>query len=226
MKRLFPSLLLFMAFLIASCAGKDLDLSKVTVVYDGSDHPLVAQMAQTLADDIERVSGVRPKVAQGQVDGPVVFLGTAGQSSLVDDVDALAGKWETYRIKTSRDKIEVTGSDPRGLAYGVFHISEAIGVSPWYWWADVPVKQNANVKYGENFISDESSSMTRTGDSRHGRKETSRKISETSARRLMTRSANSCSASRQICLHQPCIHVQAHSTAILTARPQQINGAS
>ena len=157
MKRLFPSLLLFLAFLIASCAGKDLDLSKVTVVYDGSDHPLVAQMAQTLADDIERVSGVRPKVAQGQVDGPVVVLGTAGQSSLVDDVDALAGQWETYRIKTSRDKIEVTGSDPRGLAYGVFHISEAIGVSPWYWWADVPVKQNANVKYGENFISDEPS---------------------------------------------------------------------
>lgn len=122
MKRLFPSLLLFLAFLMASCTAKEIDLSKVTVVYDGSDHPLAAQMAQTLADDIERVSGVRPKVAQGQVDGPVVVLGTAGQSSLVDDVDDLAGKWETYRIKTSRDKIEVTGSDPRGLAYGVFHI--------------------------------------------------------------------------------------------------------
>ena len=50
MKRLFPSLLLFLAFLIASCTAKEIDLSKVTVVYDGSDHPIVAQMAQTLAD--------------------------------------------------------------------------------------------------------------------------------------------------------------------------------
>ena len=157
MKRLFPSLLLFLAFLIASCTAKEIDLSKVTVVYDGSDHPLVAQMAQTLADDIERVSGVRPMVTQDQADGPVVVLGTVGKTSLLDDTDALAGKWETFKIKTSGNRIEVAGSDPRGLAYGVFHISEAIGVSPWYWWADVPVKQNANVKYGENFISDEPS---------------------------------------------------------------------
>ena len=157
MKRLIPALSFFMVFLLASCAGKDLDLTIATIVYDGSDHPLVAQMAQTLADDIERVSGVRPNVAQGQADGPVVVLGTVGESSLLDDSDGLAGRWEAYKIKTSKNRIEVAGSDPRGLAYGVFHISEAIGVSPWYWWADVPVEHNSNVKYGENYISDEPS---------------------------------------------------------------------
>ena len=98
--------MLFLAFLIASCAGKDLDLSKVTVVYDGSDHPLAAQMAQTLADDIERVSGVRPKVAQGKADGPVVVLGTAGQSSLVDDVDALSAASDHIDIEFMAPAVE------------------------------------------------------------------------------------------------------------------------
>ncbi|MCH5719418.1 hypothetical protein [Niabella hibiscisoli] len=35
----------------------------------------------------------------------------------------------------------IAGSDRRGTAYGIFELSEQLGVSPWYWWADVPVKR-------------------------------------------------------------------------------------
>ena len=35
----------------------------------------------------------------------------------------------------------IVGSDRRGTVYGVYELSEQIGVSPWYWWADVPVTQ-------------------------------------------------------------------------------------
>ena len=68
----------------------------------------------------------------------------------------------------------ITGSDRRGTAYGVFELSRAIGVSPWYWWADVPVKHadalylpphnfvsnTPGVKYRGFFINDEAPALS------------------------------------------------------------------
>ncbi len=142
---------------LASCSKKTVDLTEVTIVYDSSDDPLVAQMAETLAGDIEMVSGVRPVVSTCMSEGPVVILGTVGKSSVLSSVENLEGKWESFSIITGKGRVEVAGSDPRGLAYGVFRISEAIGVSPWYWWADIPVVHDASPEYGENFVSDEPS---------------------------------------------------------------------
>ena len=57
-------------------------------------------------------------------------------------------KWEAYLIQTISNPFKgignalvITGSDRRGTAYGVFELSKQMGVSPWYWWADVPVKK-------------------------------------------------------------------------------------
>lgn len=156
----FHHFLLFIittASLLVSCSQSKLNLADVTILYDPADAPLVAQMAETLADDIERVSGVRPEVSTTLADGPVVVLGTVGKSSLISQCEILENKWESYSIVTSDDRIEVVGSDPRGLAYGVFHISESIGVSPWYWWADVPVVHDDTPEFGENYLSKEPS---------------------------------------------------------------------
>lgn len=63
----------------------------------------------------------------------------------------------------------VAGSDRRGASYGLFSLSEMAGVSPWYWWADVPVKKHktlyvdaptsvsktSSVKYRGVFLNDE-----------------------------------------------------------------------
>ena len=145
------------ALFMAACDAPKVDLSEVTIVYDASDDPLTALMAETLAGDIEMVSGVRPAVSTEPADGPVVVLGTAGGSSIVECPEDIAGKWETYSINTEKGRVEVVGSDPRGLAYGVFRISEAVGVNPWYWWSDVPVKADKSPMYGEDFVSDEPS---------------------------------------------------------------------
>jgi hypothetical protein len=82
----------------------------------------------------------------------------------------LRGAWERYAIDTKDGNIYITGSDARGLAYGVLHVSAAIGVSPWYWFADIPidktnkrvydfvenyVSQSPSVKYRGIFINDE-----------------------------------------------------------------------
>ena len=129
------------------------DLTKATIVYSESDAVLVKHMAQVLADDIERVSGIRPEVSTRKVSGPVISIGTVKLSGRHRE---LKGSWERYAIDTEAGNVYITGSDARGLAYGVFHVSEAIGVSPWYWFADVPV-ENKNGKvydYVEDFVSD------------------------------------------------------------------------
>ena len=114
----------------------------------------------------------------------MVYVGTLGHSPMVDgiiaargvDVSAIRGKWESYEIVSVdapaagvEKGLLVMGSDRRGTAYGVFALSEAAGVSPWYWWADVPVVKHENlyvaggvhvhgppsVKYRGIFLNDE-----------------------------------------------------------------------
>lgn len=128
------------------------NLTKSTIVYNAKDHRLVSQMAQVLADDIERVSGVRPQVSTQKGSGGNIFLSTV---SYTKEHKELRGQWETYAIDTIGEDIYVTGSDARGLAYGIFHISEQIGVSPWYWFADIPVDTESGkvYDYSENYVS-------------------------------------------------------------------------
>ena len=132
------------------------NLKECVIVSDKTDAPLVGKMATTLSEDIERVTGVRPKVSGKMKKGPVVVLATAERIvRLCPDVDAedIRGSWERFKIVTQGERLIIVGSDARGLAYGVLHVSERIGVSPWYWWADVPVEKKAKLDYRENFTS-------------------------------------------------------------------------
>jgi len=147
---------------LLAMTAQAIDLTKATIVYHKNDHPLVAHMAGVMADDIERVSGVRPKVtAESELParlyvsgkaGPVIVLTTTKKGKWHKN---LSGSWERYAIDTRDDNLYITGSDARGLAYGVLHVSEAIGVSPWYWFADIPAdKSNKRVfDYQENIVS-------------------------------------------------------------------------
>lgn len=119
------------------------DLSKSTLVYDKSDHALAEKIANTLADDIERVSGTRPVVGTKMGKGTNVILSTSS-SRLANVSTSFSSQWECYRIDADASTLRITGSDARGLAYGAFHISERIGVSPWYWFADVPVQKSSD----------------------------------------------------------------------------------
>ncbi len=144
------------------------------------DFKVVAIAAQCLADDIERVTGHKPR-ATGNV---AVIIGTLGNCTLIDrlaaakklDVSGIRGKWESFVFATVRDPMPgvsvglvIAGSDRRGTAFGVFELSEKIGVSPWVWWADVApqhrdtlflssgsrVQGPPSVKYRGIFINDE-----------------------------------------------------------------------
>ncbi|MBD2700504.1 glycosyl hydrolase 115 family protein [Spirosoma sp. BT702] len=124
--------------------------TKVSIVYAADDRKLDSIAAHLLAQDIQRVTGYLPHVYTdvNNASGNLILIGTVNSSlvkSLRDNSFAsLNGKWECYvqkvldkPFKNADQVLVITGSDSRGTAYGVFNLSEKIGVSPWYWWADV-----------------------------------------------------------------------------------------
>ncbi|WP_169449465.1 glycosyl hydrolase 115 family protein [Marinimicrobium agarilyticum] len=112
------------------------------LVADGRAAPLVVAndaasvikiAVHDLADDVERVTGVRPAIRHRPPDSaPYVHVGIA---------PALEDRWEAFRLSADSRVLAVEGADPRGVAYGLYELSRRIGVSPWYWWADVPVER-------------------------------------------------------------------------------------
>ena len=158
---------------------------------DPADHTGVLRAAGDLQGDILRVSGVRPVLQKGgaMAGADVVIIGTVGKSALIDklvqsgalDVSAIKGKWEAWQVQTLSNPMPgveralvIAGSDKRGTIYGIYELSEQIGVSPWYWWADVPPAQHEDiyasaparvsdapaVQYRGIFLNDEAPALT------------------------------------------------------------------
>ncbi|KAL7620831.1 hypothetical protein AAE478_009829 [Parahypoxylon ruwenzoriense] len=125
-----------------------------------------------------------PEYTDPSAENTVIIAGTLGHSRVIDDLvgagklnaSGVQGKWESFTTTVVEDPIAgcskavvIIGSDPRGTIFGIYDISEQIGVSPWYWWADVPIKQSKeiyvlpegkvqgppSVKYRGFFINDE-----------------------------------------------------------------------
>ncbi|WP_341939474.1 glycosyl hydrolase 115 family protein [Marinimicrobium sp. C2-29] len=98
------------------------------------DAPEVIRIAvKDFADDVERVTGSRPDIRHRPPgnNAPYVQVGVHPE---------LDGRWEAFRLSSNAQVLAVEGADPRGVAYGIYELSRRIGVSPWYWWADVPVE--------------------------------------------------------------------------------------
>lgn len=126
------------------------------ICVDSNDWPGVIRAVNDLAADINRVTGKLPEIIN---DGNkscseiTVIIGTIGKSRIIDelindgeiDVSQIVGKWESFIIYSVPKSgcvpiLIIAGSDKRGTIYGIYDLSEQIGVSPWYWWADVPVQ--------------------------------------------------------------------------------------
>jgi len=160
---------------------------KPAMVYvDAEADTAVKRVATALTEDLERVSGTRPALAEGHVAdvrGPLVIIGVLGQSSVIDrlmqagQIDAadLKGEWEAFRqivvdhpLPGVPRALVIVGADRRGAVFGTYDVSERIGVSPWHWFADVPVRPKRDflippgsrrdqpkVRYRGFFINDE-----------------------------------------------------------------------
>jgi hypothetical protein len=132
------------------------------------DYPGVIRALNDLQEDIGRVTNAKPAVSLDKIPhaSEIVIAGTLGKSSVIDklisdkkiNVDNIKGQWDAYQIQVVENPLPnvkralvIAGSDKRGTIYGIYDISEKIGVSPWYWWADVPVKKQSDLYINSNF---------------------------------------------------------------------------
>ena len=132
------------------------------ILVDADADSAVRHAADSFAADLQRVSGQasRRVHAARAASSAVVVVGVLGHSSIIDALartgkiaaSDIAGQWEAYRqivVDRPFPQVEralvIVGADRRGAMYGVYDLSEQIGVSPWHWWADVPVPRQASV---------------------------------------------------------------------------------
>ncbi|AEW00186.1 hypothetical protein A4D02_28370 [Niastella koreensis] len=154
------------------------------ILYSPSGPKLDSITAHLLANDIKMVTGNQPPVITdvANAKGNVIVIGNITSLLIKEFVgnrtalDSVRGRWECYGTMVIENPnslissaLVIAGSDTRGTAFGVFSISSLLGVSPWYWWADVPVKPRKEltftlspeisrpptVKYRGIFINDE-----------------------------------------------------------------------
>ena len=157
-----------------------------SIYISSNDYKVVEISSNLFAKDIDRITGNCPSVHSKQepTGDEVVIIGTIGKSELIDQlgakgliaVDSIKGGWERFLIQTVENPfpgvkkvLVIAGSDARGTAYGVFTVSKNIGISPWYWWADITpeksdylsiqpmsfISKSPSVKYRGFFLNDE-----------------------------------------------------------------------
>lgn len=169
------------------------DTHQAQILLDQQDHKGLQRAVATLQQDIDKVTGrqlpVLHKVTADAGADLVLIIGSLDQSALLKDlvrrgkldVSAIQGRWEAFQINLVqaplpgiRQALVIAGSDKRGAIFGVYDLAEQIGVSPWVWWADVPVKSSKalfikagthkvdapKVKYRGIFLNDEYPALT------------------------------------------------------------------
>ncbi len=124
-----------------------LSLKGATIGYSDQEPKAVQIAAANLQQDITSVMGFAPIKS----DNPTILIGTVGCNKQIDQwvksgkLADLKGKREKYVITTIDGQLVIAGSDRRGTVYGIYELSQQMGVSPWYWWMDVPIKHRDEV---------------------------------------------------------------------------------
>lgn len=164
-----------------------------SIVTDPDDLPGISIAASNLSDDFRKVCGnpanlIRTNKITGELPKRIIVAASV-RSQLIRDLfknkklneAELKDKYEKYVISTVKnpypgvdEALIIAGSDRRGTIYGIYEMSEQIGVSPWYDWADVPPLKHKElyladgsytagepaVKYRGIFLNDEAPCLT------------------------------------------------------------------
>jgi len=159
------------------------------IMVSANEWPGAIRAAKNLQNDIKSVSGIEPVFLTDKISRLPIIIGTIGKSKIIDEmirnhsinVAEIAGKWEATLIQVVKNPIKgidsalvIAGSDKRGTIYGIYELSAQMGVSPWHYWADVPVKKSNScyvvagrhviaspkVKYRGIFLNDEAPALS------------------------------------------------------------------
>ncbi len=161
------------------------------IYVDTNDYAAVLIAANNLCADVNRVTGHTPVLVSTEenLGTNAIIIGTIGKSQIIDrliqagtiDISSITNRWESYFTQVVPHPLPgvahglvIVGSDKRGTIYGIYDLSAEMGVSPWYWWADVPVPHQTAifvkagkyeqgppaVKYRGIFLNDEAPDLT------------------------------------------------------------------
>ncbi|KAF1948498.1 hypothetical protein CC80DRAFT_540851 [Byssothecium circinans] len=182
-------------------AAGAISLLNAPIVVDRQDFEGVHIAAATLAQDIARVTGGEAPTVTSEHSASqcVIIVGSVQKSELIHQLisngsinaNVIREKWETWCTELVEapwggcaKALVIYGSDKRGTIFGIYSLSEQIGVSPWYWWADVPVRTSSSiyaldakttqgppsVKYRGIFINDEAPALSAWVHEKYGQK--------------------------------------------------------
>ena len=124
--------------------GEAVALKGATLSYEATEPKAVQIAVASLQQDFSRVMGFSPMIA----DKATIMIGTVGYNKQIDrwvksgKLANLKGKREKFIITTIDGQVVIAGSDRRGTVFGIYELSRQMGVSPWYWWMDVPVAKH------------------------------------------------------------------------------------
>ena len=133
---------------------------KVEIYMDANDCRGVSYAANALVKDIRNVSGAQATITSNRK--ATILVGTIGHSAAIDQLvkqkringNLLKGKREKFIITVVDNQLVIAGSDRRGTIYGIYELSQQMGVSPWYDWADVPVEHHGSIFVNRGTYSD------------------------------------------------------------------------
>ncbi|CDA65238.1 putative secreted protein [Segatella copri CAG:164] len=143
--------------------------NRVEIYMDTNDCKGVSYAAHALQKNIKSVSGATATLTsdagfQKKADTalPAILVGTIGHSAAIDQLvkqkringNLLKGKREKFIITLIDGQLVIAGSDRRGTIYGIYELSQQMGVSPWYDWADVPVEHHDSIFVNKGIYTD------------------------------------------------------------------------
>lgn len=143
--------------------------NRVKIYMDTNDCKGVSYAAHALLKDIKSVSGATATLTsdagflkKNDTARPAILVGTIGHSAAIDQLvkqkringNLLKGKREKFIITLIDGQLVIAGSDRRGTIYGIYELSQQMGVSPWYDWADVPVEHHDSIFVNKGIYTD------------------------------------------------------------------------
>ena len=146
-------------------------LVRISFYADAKMDAGIMRAVKNLQTDFQKVTGEQPNILNqiSAINFPLIIIGTVGTKSVIDDLikqkkidgKSLTGKREKYIIQNISnpfpgvsEAIVIAGSDKRGTIYGIYEVSQQIGVSPWNYWADVPVETKENLYFKKGIYTD------------------------------------------------------------------------
>jgi hypothetical protein len=165
------------------------EVKTFSILCDTNDYPGVSRVVCHLKHDMNQVTGGDLKLVNTMQPDVRLLVGSIQRSQYIQQLvkerkikgDELLHKREkfiitlvTHSLNHKQPMLVIAGSDKRGTIYGLYELSRQIGVSPWYYWADVPIKKQSAiyvkrgsytdgepaVRYRGIFINDEAPSLT------------------------------------------------------------------